>query len=269
MKNAISTSDAPDMTKADAFDLESAYVQMLKERTRDNRQGHFHPSAIGACGRRNVYEYIRAPALQTIEPEDLEVFDMGHAVHALVQGKMEEIGKSLEAKGLGYSFRAEVRFDPETDVLYQDLHVGGTTDGILEVWGPGWKQRGILEIKSIKDENFKKLRGPKEDHVMQAHIYAKRFDCPLMWIWYFNKDTSERKVYTVMFSKEIFDRAVERYVLWLRHAQDGTLPDREESFYICPRCEYREVCKPSSLTKIRGKRPNPSTTDLRRMEGDD
>lgn len=269
MKNATTIADASDMSKGDVFDLESAYIQMLKEKTRDNRQGHFHPSAIGSCGRRNVYEYIRAPALQTIEPEDLEVFDMGHAVHGLVQGKLAELGKTLKTKGVGYSFRAEVPYDRETDILYQDLHVGGTTDGILEIWTDDWKQRGILEVKSIKDENFKKLRGPKEDHVMQAHIYARRFDCPIIWIWYFNKDTSERKVYTVLFQKEIFDRAVARYVLWLEHAQAGTLPDREESFYICPRCEYREVCKPASLTKIRGKRPNPSTTNLRRMTGDD
>jgi hypothetical protein len=268
VKTAASIADVQGLVKADAFDLESAYIQMLKDKPRDNRQGHFHPSAIGSCGRRNVYEYIRAPAVATIDPDDLEVFDMGHAVHGLVQGKMAELGTSLATKGVGYSFRAEVRFDPETDVLYQDLHVGGTTDGILEIWTDTWKQRGILEVKSIKDENFVKLRGPKEDHVMQAHIYAKRFDCPIIWIWYFNKNTSERKVYTVIFQQEIFERAVAKYVLWLSHAGDGTLPDREESFYICPRCEYREVCKPPSLTKVRRKL-NPTTGDLRRLSGDD
>ena len=268
MKTAASIADTPGLVKADAFDLEGAYIQMLKETTRDNRQGHFHPSAIGACGRRNVYEYICAPAIATTDPDDLEVFDMGHAVHGLVQGKLAKLGVSLATKGVGYSFREEVRFDPQTDVLYQDLHVGGTTDGILEIWTDTWKQRGILEVKSIKDENFTKLRGPKEDHVMQAHIYAKRFDCPIIWIWYFNKNTSERKVYTVIFQQEIFERAVTKYALWLSHAESGTLPDREESFYICPRCEYREVCKPPSLTKVRRKL-NPTTGDLRRLSGDD
>lgn len=268
MKTAASISDASNLTKADVFDLESAYVQMLREKPRDNRQGHFHPSAVGACGRRNVYEFIRAPAITTIDPDDLEVFDMGHAVHGIVQGKLAELGMTLESQGVGYSFRPEVRFDPETDVLYQDLHVGGTTDGILEIWTEDWKQRGILEVKSIKDENFTKLRGPKDDHVMQAHIYAKRFDCPIIWIWYYNKNTSERKVYTIIFQKEIFDRAVTKYAQWLTHAEAGTLPDREESFYICPRCEYRDVCKPPSLTKVRRK-INAASGDLRRLSGDD
>jgi CRISPR/Cas system-associated exonuclease Cas4 (RecB family) len=265
VKDASTVADVTSLSKGDVFDVESAYVEMLRNKPRDNRQGHFHPSAVGMCGRRNVYEYIRAPAIQTIEPEDLEVFDMGHAVHGMIQDKLESMGAFLQTKGIQYSFRPEVRFDPQTDVLYQDLHVGGTTDGILEVWTDTWRQRGIIEIKSIKDENFKKLRGPKEDHVMQAHIYAKRFDCPVMWIWYFNKDTSERKVYTVLFQKDILQKAVARYAGWLEHADNGTLPEREESFYICPRCEYREVCKPASLAKIRSRLSDPSSSNLRRI----
>lgn len=265
MKDAKNRADAVTLTRDDVFDVESAYVDMIRNRPRDNRQGHFHPSAVGSCGRRNVYEYIRTPAIPTIEPEDLEVFDMGHAVHAMLQDKLVELGNHLAKKGLRYSFQAEVPFNPKTDVLYQDLHIGGTTDGILEIHGDDWSQRGIVEIKSIKSENFKKLRGPKEDHVMQAHIYARRFDCPIIWVWYFNKDTSERKVYTVLFQKEILDKAISKYVRWLEHADEGTLPDREESFYICPRCEYREACKPPSLSKIRSKAADPSASNLRRI----
>lgn len=266
MKNAVTLADAAGLTKADIFDLEVVYVDSMRARPRDNRQGHFHPSAVGSCGRRNVYEYIRAPSIQTIEPEDLDVFDMGHAVHAMLQGKMAELSRVLKPKKMGYEFRSEVGRS-DGDVLYDDFHIGGTTDGIIEVWADEWKQRGILEIKSIKDKNFKKLRGPKEDHVMQCHLYAFRFDCPVMWIWYFNKDTSERKVYSLVYDPAILDAALARYSAWIMHADAGTLPDREESFWACPRCEYREVCKPPSLTKLRTKGASPTNSNLRRMTG--
>ena len=264
MKSATTLADAAGLTKGDIFDLEGVYVESLRTRPRDDRQGHFHPSAVGSCGRRNVYEYIRTPAIQTIEPEDLEVFDMGHAVHAMLQAKMGELSKTLSPKKMGYEFSSELG-RPANDVLYDDFHIGGTTDGLIEIWADDWRQRGILEIKSIKDKNFIKLRGPKEDHVMQCHIYAYRFDCPVMWIWYFNKNNSERKVYPIVYDQAILDAALAKYSAWIMHAEAGTLPDREESFWSCPRCEYRDACKPPSLTKLRNKGVQPSSTDLRRI----
>jgi hypothetical protein len=265
MKDATSVSQASSLTRSDIFDLEDAYVDALRNKPRDNRQGHFHPSAVGMCGRRNVYEFIRTPAIQTIEPDDLEIFDMGHAVHGLVQGKLEELGKSLSAKNIQYSFRSEVRYDPATDKLYNELKIGGTTDGILEIWTDTWKQRGILEVKSINNKNFEALRGPKKDHVLQAHIYAYRFDCPVMWIWYFNKDTSRRKVYPLVYDQSLLDEALNKYETWYLHAVAGTLPPREESFFACPRCEYRNACQPETLSKIRPSSLNEAKVNLRRL----
>jgi CRISPR/Cas system-associated exonuclease Cas4 (RecB family) len=84
-----------------------------------------------------------------------------------------------------------------------------------------------------------------------------------MYLWYFNKDTSRRKVYPIVFKQELLDIALQRFEDWLAHAQAGTLPDRQESFWSCPRCEYRDVCKPEVLTKIRGKSVNISKANLR------
>jgi CRISPR/Cas system-associated exonuclease Cas4 (RecB family) len=263
IKNATSLTDVPSLSRENIFDLEGAYIDALRKKPRDNRQGHFHPSAVGMCGRRNVYEFIRTPAIQTIEPDDLEIFYMGHAVHSLVQGKLAELAKTLKPKKIGYEFQAEVRYDPATDKLYNELRIGGTTDGILEIWTDTWKQRGILEIKSINSKGFDKLAGPKKDHVLQAHIYAYRFDCPVMWIWYFNKDTSRRKVYPLVYSPSLLNEALAKYEDWYIHATQGTLPSREESFFACPRCEYRNACQPESLTKIRPKKINVAKINLR------
>lgn len=265
MITATTLDDAANLTPGDIFDLEDAYVESLAKKPRDNRQGYFHPSTIGMCGRRNVYEFIRTPALPTIDPDDLEIFNMGYAVHAMIQDQLHKLDVALNPKKISYTFLHEVAGVNVTDTLFQNYTIGGTTDGLLEIWGDTWKQRGIVEIKSIGSKGFLALHGPKEDHVLQAHLYCFRFDCPMMWIWYMNKDNSRRKVYPIVYQPDLFDEAIKRFESWIAHVAAKTLPPREESFYSCPRCEYRNVCKPDSLAKQRANTTNISQRNLRRL----
>lgn len=263
-KNAASLSDAPNLTKHDIFDLDGAYQDHLATHKRDGgRQGVFHPSALGMCGAMNVYEFIGAKKIETLEPESLEIFDMGHAVHELVQGRFADMANWAEAKSFGYQFQKEVPYDPKTDMLYNTFGCGGTTDGILEIWTDTWKQRGIIEIKSINDDGYKKLTKPKIEHLEQAHLYCFRFDCPIMWIWYYNKNTSRRQVFPYVFDQAIFDGAVAKLDAWHQHALRGTLPPREESFFGCKGCGYRDVCQPPSLSRIRAAKTDTSKLNLR------
>lgn len=263
-KNAVTLGDAANLTKHDIFDLDDAYRSHLLTTKRDGgRQGVFHPSALGMCARMNVYEFIGAKKIQTIEPEALEIFDMGHSVHELVQGRFDAMGAWAGANSFGYQFRKEVPYDPKTDHLYNTFGCGGTTDGILEIWTDSWKQRGIIEIKSINDDGFKKLTQPKLEHLEQAHLYCFRFDCPIMWIWYFNKNTSRRQVFPVVFDQDIFQGAIAKLDLWHQHAMNGTLPEREESFFGCQGCGYRDECKPESLSKIRVSKTNTAKLSMR------
>lgn len=253
MRSAVSIADVPSISIGDIFDLSSAYQQVISTRPRDNRQGHFHPSGVGRCGRANVYEYVGEPCEPYNDPESQEYFDLGHAIHALVGEKLAEVPRVLGPQNIGYTFRSEVPYDPAWDKLYVDLGIGGTTDGILEIWANEWKQRSILEIKSANKDNFDGMAGPKPEHLMQAHIYAYRFDCPIIYIWYYGKNNSQRKVFPVLFDYTILYAALSKYEGWLQHVEAGTLPDREEDYYRCPRCEYRGPCQPSVLHKIRGK----------------
>ena len=267
MKSAISLADAKDLTKDDIFDLEGAYVETVATTKRDNRQGYFHPSAVGMCGRRNVYEYISAPCLDTIDPKSLEIFDLGHSIHELVGRKLDDVRRVMDARSMGYEFRREVPYDKTTDKLFTDFGIGGTTDGLLDIWVDSavntWRQRSVLEIKSIKEQGFVELRAPKEPHVMQAHLYAFRFNCPIIYIWYYCKNNSERQVFAMPYREEILMAALKKYEGWLGHADAGTLPDREENYFECPRCEYREICQPSVLAKIRSKATGAALTSMR------
>jgi hypothetical protein len=255
MKTALTLNDAPALTKSDIFDLDGAYHQMLLQVQRDDRQGHFHPSAVGMCGRRNVYEYIRTPRTHTIEPKSLEIFDLGHAIHDLVGRKLNEVGAMLKAKTYGYELELEKPYDPATDQLYVDFGIGGTTDGLLTVWTNEWRQRSVIEIKSMGKDQFEKLTAPKEDHVMQAHLYCFRWNAPIMYIWYYGKNNSERQVFPLVYDHNILLEALTRYQGWLQHVDAGTLPDREEDWFMCPRCEYAHTaCHPTVLSQLRAKK---------------
>lgn len=255
MITATKRADAANITDIDSevFDLEAAYVEWVETELRDNRQGVFHPSAVGGCARRNVYEYIGTPRVYMDTAKDMEIFRIGHAIHHIVQTILADLDRVLTPRGIDFTFRPEYSFDPNSDYMYADFGVGGTCDGLLELVHEDWSQRSILEVKSIKDDNFNSLRGPKPDHQMQANLYAFRFDTPIIYYWYYNKNTSDRKVYRRKADDQILDKALARFAEQKAHADAGTLPPREESFFICPRCEYGHVCQPATLQQIRDK----------------
>lgn len=246
------------------FDLDAAYSELVLSAPRDDRSGVFHPSSIGYCGRRSVYEYLKYSALNNFEEWDLEIFAMGHSVHDLVQGKLALLAKVLKPKGIKIEFTPELR-RPDIDVLHDDLGCGGTTDGLLRIWVPKkWEQRSVLEVKSMKDEFWQQLKKPKKQDRMQATLYAFRFNCPIIYFWYYNKNTSRRKVYTELFDYDVLQEAVTKLTTWKDFADRGELPPREESWYGCPRCAYNHHCKPQQLARQSSKASKAAISQLRK-----
>lgn len=268
MINATTIADAESIRQSKKesllFDLDEAYSELVLSAPRDDRGGVFHPSAIGFCGRRSVYEYLKYEAQNNFEEWDLEIFDMGHSVHDLVQGKLGQLARVLEPKGIRIEFKPEVR-RPDIDALHDDLGCGGTTDGLFRIWMPdAWEQRSVLEVKSMKDDFWQQLKGPKKDHQMQAHLYAFRFDCPIIYYWYYNKNTSRRKVYTELFDQEVFKAAIDRLSEWKDYADRNELPPREESWYGCPRCPYNHHCKPQTTARQSSKASQAAVSQIRK-----
>lgn len=269
MITAVTRSDAANITNhhEQIFDLDAAYIEWVQTEPQDDRQGVFHPSASDGCARHGVYEFIGTPRVYPVEivkdptaphkdlnpVKDRDTFRVGHAVHAFTQHIIGDLERVLGPKGIEFTFEAEKPYDKKTDSLFLDFGIGGTCDGLLELWHPqeGWRQRGIIEIKTSKTEKFDELKGPKDGHQMQANLYAFRFDAPIIWYWYFNKNTSDRKVYSRAAEDKWLELALNKFESMGSHVAAGTLPDREESWWMCPRCEYGHVCQPDLLVKIR------------------
>ncbi len=248
MRSAVTIDDADSLKEGDIFDLGKAYGTYVAAIPRDSgRQGVYHPSAVGMCGRMNVYEFVCAPQVPTISAEANEIFEMGHHIHDLVQGRIEGMENHFAGMDISFEFQREVKRGPD-DELFDIFGIGGTCDGQLRLWTPDWMQRSTLEIKSINTKDFNALTGPHRMHEWQAHLYAYRFDTPIIYYWYFNKNNSKRRVFARPFERERFDEALAFYVKWNAHVEAGTLPEREESWLDCKDCAYRKLCKPSILT---------------------
>lgn len=251
------------------IELMPLYRQMVDNSNAEHekRAGHFHPSSVGYCKRANLYQYYRVPPSDKRSKEFIEITALGHLIHDRIQTNLEGIVKDSLARSEVYrrakvEFRREVPYDPKTDVLFQDLDIGGTCDGLLRITGPTWQQFGIVEIKSQNDEWFKRSQsqdGAHPDHLMQAHLYAFRFNAPIIWVWYFNKNNSKHELKPHFFDHEVFNNAVEYFAELNRFAEKRALPPREESFFECKECVYRTKCEPRVLKSKRASSAQPLT----------
>jgi hypothetical protein len=135
-------------------------------------------SGAGHCGRQLGYKVLGAKA--EAEPlSDLVTFEVGHAIHARVQGWLQ---------GMGW-LRPELTEFPLED---RELRLRGKTDGITERLDKEGRPsptggRRVVEIKSIGNTpgevfgrdmaigSFERLSKPKDWHIDQANCYA--------WLW--------------------------------------------------------------------------------------
>lgn len=230
----------------------------------DDRNGVFHPSSVGYCKRSNVMQKMGIPASDRKSKSFQEIVDLGHAIHEIVQGRIRRLQETLKSYGINSEATIEVPCDRDRDELFLALGIAGTCDALLRMWTPKWEQRSVVEIKSQNEEWFEKVRLlPRafDDHLKQAHLYAYRFDAPIIWVWYYNKNNSKRELKPHFFDTTVYNEAVDYFVELNMHVDAGTLPDREESWFECKECSYRTKCGPSVLKR---KRPSLPLASLRR-----
>lgn len=229
------------------YDVHEIYELGRGRRRVDDRSGCLHPSAVGNCKRAAYYEYFPHPKLRPVDSSLQGIFDLGHAIHDLIQTKFVPYLK-LGDPELEVDFVSEAGV-PDDDELYDELELGGHTDGVVDLrharWG--WRQRGVLEIKSIGKTEAATLKKPKKLHLMQSHLYAYRWNTPIIWIWYFSKDQGVNIVFPVLFDQAIFEEALEYFEVVYGHVVRKVPPRREVSKFACRNCVFLSICKPPGI----------------------
>jgi hypothetical protein len=256
----------------DVVDLSALYGMTIDNSNDEHiaRMGVFHPSSVGYCKKREVMQYIGIMPTDRKTKKLQQIFKTGHLYHDLIQGGLEKLAEVMPKHHIRYEFTKEVPCDKKTDQLFLDFGIAGTTDGIIRFWTDYWEQRGILEAKSQNDDRHKTLQSMKQaypSHLQQAHLYAYRFDCPVIWAWYVNKNDSSREVRPSFFDWAIFDSALMYFSECMDYVVRGQLPPREESWFECSECVYRTACEPKCLAGSRGKTSLIPTANTLRKAG--
>lgn len=211
--------------------------------------------------RSSVYTLLDTPAKVSIDPNMRERFNVGHAVHELVQRNFSTAAGEWSRGKLHFLFKPEVRVD---DTEYAIAHsVSSSCDGVFSIYDDyNLILRIGLEIKTEAPDAFKALTAPRQKHLEQAHLYMRCLDLPLMWFLYINKGNQQmtpmKAPWLVQFSPVTWEKVEQRIQVALEGADKRILPDREEGFH-CSWCPYRYTCAPNVLSAVNRKPPQSIT----------
>lgn len=221
--------DNPFYTKAEKGEPPLAHDLADKVLWEENDEwpGFIRPSMIGGCKRASYYHLTKAPIeRQKHEPKMARVLKTGTVYHKLIQ---EILGNSLL-----------IYFAPESPVWDADLEIRGKCDGILIT--RDLKYKWMLELKTASAEQFKAITKPKEDHVWQAHTYAKLHNCRWIDIVYICKANQTWKGWRIEFQPQIW-KEIEEWTQLVKSYRDRGRPPRFDAKECDPSfCTYVNRC---------------------------
>lgn len=184
----------PEPTETDKKRLILAFFRLAF--SQDARaKGVFHPSEISTetqvCERKMYFQKAEVPqdatyVSFTADNRMMRLCDLGTMVHLYVQDNLDRLG---------------ILIDFEVQVSAPDLGVEGKADGLIDFYGLDdlgkfyEPEEMVLEVKTINDYAFKYLRKAKDEHLKQASIYGAILKKKRICFLYYNKNTSEHKIF--------------------------------------------------------------------------
>lgn len=208
----------------DVTDLYRSAIMAENDREWSRKVACYHPSAIGGCKRALYYDRTGAEPKSCWDFQTLMYFQLGHALHDMVQGTLSEVS--------GENFQAE------TTIEFKELNIYGHCDGVFasEDW--------VLEIKTAGSSTYNSLMRPKGDHIRQTHCYMAALDIPRTQIVYVNRDSGQMKSFNIYFDENIWAGIVGVIADVEECVTSEVPPAREVSRYVCRTCKFKHICEP-------------------------
>src|SRR3989344_1748178 len=205
----------------------------------DFRGDHFHPSSIGKlCPRLEALKLAYPIRAEKVRPGMRELFDVGHSLHdwyrnkyfgpmGVLVGRWQCSRCHKIKEGLMPKNPCECQKSCTLDCVWpggfeapnrdcvtcgkwgewkykeykfhnEEWNIGGSTDGMLQL-ADG--KRRLLEIKTINDRGFGQLQITDDTYLYQINCYMWLSGVNEAVIIYIDKNTSERKQFTVEFKE--------------------------------------------------------------------
>ena len=210
--------------------------------TKEPRFPGIHPSQIAhPCLLRIWKEMNGETSQEMVEPRLQLIFDLGHAVHGMLQtyGLMGAWGPH---------YKPEISVNADNQQLAHDLFIEGhaDADNILRLddipGSPYVYEVGIVhEYKTISTKQFEGLTKPKPEHKEQATIYSAVLDRPIVAFLYFSKNDSNLADFPVPFDPTVWERVKGKCVTLLDF-YNRQVPAPATTGYHCKDCGYLYGC---------------------------
>ncbi|HUU23723.1 MAG TPA: hypothetical protein VM389_14410, partial [Phycisphaerae bacterium] len=269
---AVPPDDAP------GFDLNAEVWAHMGRRagSKDPRRAPgYHPSQMERfCPRADVLGRVYPkPDYDPITPELQTIFDWGTAWHWVAQnrhfgpmgilwGTWRCNGCAREVEGFMPAPCAECYPGLEDSDLtglggwweYQEpaltndeFGVVGQSDGILIPSGKAGGRRVLLEIKTINEDGFKRLRGPAPYHVFQVSIYLWLSGLDRAWVCYYSKGKRQErpKCFRMSIDEMVIEDVKRRITMHRRALKTGQLCGgvcRTNRDSMALKCSWRTEC---------------------------
>lgn len=218
------------------------------------RASGIHASEMSGECRRPVWY-----SLKNVERVDRELdpfwkkrFRIGHMYHAMIQ---EDWRRICEKKGGLMSFEKEVKIAPELQAIAAQYDIQSSSDGVITFRAHPHGEAVLrvgLEIKTESPDQFKELKGPKDQHLRQTCVYMRCLDVPLLWTMYVNKGNQNivpsKPPFLFPFDFKLWGQIESETREVIHLATINQIPDRVESIG-CEFCGFSGTCKPDSLAR--------------------
>jgi len=233
MKRSVEIGDIEGMQPNMLFDYGKHIVDYLSRDQKKRRENTVHASEIGYCLRKNYFQVLNP---KPYPKELLGIFELGNVLHE----KMTEILESIIADK-----KSEIlRIDSEQRIIFyfpdEDFRISGQYDDLI------YLKNGktiLIEKKSIKNFTpFKYKNAAKDEHIMQANLYAKALMPDETQIVYISKENLAVKSFVIVPDMEIVNKAITR-AKTLHNAIIKKIPPPKEKSWICKYCDYLEECE--------------------------
>lgn len=220
------------------------------------------PSSLGSkCLRKAYYTAASVPEDYGFDLKGKKRMKLGDAIHEMLHSVFKKSGILIEYYNpdgsINKDWKDVTKDDLEFPLSEPDLYIKkGKIDAVLKMEDGIW----LGEYKSINENGFSSLAGPKEDHIIQAVIYFFLFNRALAegkfahikelegvtraqgirWL-YVNKNDTEMKEFTMTQADQIFVNIVNKITVLKNLFDTKTLPPKTQDW--CNSCNWRDKCK--------------------------
>lgn len=270
-----------------ATTLAAMYDEFLQLEQDKPDEGHrkpgIHASELYPCLRKGFYSITLVEPRRRISKFWLQRFKVGTAIHSMLQDDFHRMAKRSQKRlamrlaearaeelDADLSFEDEAKVSPEHQALAKHYQLYSSADGVFTFTSRTTGEvilRIGLEIKTESPDEYAKLKGPKPEHVRQAHIYMAALDLPLMWFFYMNKgnqnNTNSHAPYLTVWDAKVWAELEDRIQTVHGFVARGELPPQNPTL-VCEFCPWNYTCQPPNLHMQNNPKPATRRETVRR-----